>query len=62
MVAFWMIGYEDEPDRSAEISVCEIFGRDADPDRATVGVGLHPFGDPRIVDDFTRVTLPIDAR
>jgi hypothetical protein len=62
MVALWMIGFEDEPDRSAEICVCEIFGRDVGPDRATVGVGLHPFGDPRIVDDFTRLTLPIDAR
>ena len=28
MVALWMIGYEDEPERSAEICVCEIFGRD----------------------------------
>jgi hypothetical protein len=62
MTAFWMIGYEDEPERSAEICICEIFGRDVGPDRATVGVGLHPFGDLRIVDDFTRVTLPIDAR
>ena len=26
--ALWMIGYEDEPERSAEICVCEIFGRD----------------------------------
>ncbi len=62
MVALWMIGYEDEPDRSAEICVCEIFGRDVAPDHAVVGVGVHPFGDPRIVDDFTRVTLSIDAR
>jgi len=33
MVALWMIGYEDEPACSAEICVCEIFGRDmgADP-------------------------------
>jgi hypothetical protein len=62
MVALWMIGYEDEPERSAEICVCEIFGRDVGQDEATVGVGLHPFGDPRIADDFTRVTLPIDAR
>jgi glycosyl hydrolase family 16 len=62
LVALWMIGYEDEPDRSAEICVCEIFGRDVARDRATVGVGLHPFGDTRIADDFTRVTLPIDAR
>ncbi len=26
MVALWLIGYEDEPERSAEICVCEIFG------------------------------------
>jgi hypothetical protein len=62
MVALWMIGYEDEPSRSAEICVCEIFGRDVTPDRAGVGMGLHPFGDPAIVDDFSRPTLPIDAR
>jgi Glycosyl hydrolases family 16 len=62
MVALWMIGYEDEPERSAEICVCEIFGRDVGPDRAGVGVGVHPFGDPGIADDFARETLPIDAR
>ena len=61
MVALWMIGYEDEPDRSAEICVCEIFGRDVAPDEAGVGMGVHPFGDPRISDDFSRVTVPIDA-
>jgi len=48
MVALWMIGYEDQPERSAEICVCEIFGRDVGPDQAAVGMGVHPFGDPRI--------------
>jgi hypothetical protein len=62
MVALWMIGFEDAPERSAEICVCEIYGRDVHPDRASVGMGVHPFGDPRIADDFTAVTLPIDAR
>jgi Glycosyl hydrolases family 16 len=62
MVALWMIGYEDEPERSAEICVCEIFGRDVGPDRVTVGMGVHPFGDTKIVDDFSRETIPIDAR
>jgi hypothetical protein len=62
MVAFWMIGYEDEPTRSAEICVCEIFGRDITADSAKVGVGVHPFDDPRIADDFTRVSVPIDVR
>jgi hypothetical protein len=62
MVALWMIGYEDEPERSAEICVCEIFGRDVGADRAVVGVGVHPFGDPRIADDFSRVPVGIDPR
>ena len=62
MVALWLIGYEDEPDRSAEICVCEIFGRDVTPGGVVVGLGLHPFGDPRIQDDFSRVAVPIDAR
>ena len=62
MVALWMIGYEDEPERSAEICICEIFGRDVGPDGVAVGMGVHPFGDPKIVDDFSRETIPIDAR
>jgi hypothetical protein len=62
MIALWMIGYEDEPDRSAEICVCEIFGRDVRPGHAAVGMGVHPFGDPRIADEFAAETLPIDAR
>jgi hypothetical protein len=62
MVALWMIGYEDEPARSAEICLCEIFGRDVHPDRAAVGMGVHPFGDPDIVDDFSAETITIDVR
>jgi ketosteroid isomerase-like protein len=62
MVALWMIGYEDEPDRSAEICVCEIFGRDVGPESARVGMGVHPFADPSIVDDFAAEPVAIDAR
>jgi hypothetical protein len=62
MVALWMIGYEDEPDRSAEICICEIFGRNVGADRAGVGMGLHPFGDPRIRDQFSVEEVAIDAR
>ncbi len=62
MVALWMIGYEDEPDRSAEICICEIFGRNLADGRAGVGMGVHPFGDPRIRDEFSAEDLPIDAR
>ncbi|MGY1635919.1 glycoside hydrolase family 16 protein [Geodermatophilus sp. SYSU D00742] len=62
MAALWMIGYEDAPERSAEICVFEVFGRSVGPDQADVGVGVHPFGDPRITDQFAVRNLPIDAR
>ncbi len=62
MVALWLIGYEDEPDRSGEICVCEIFGRDIGKDRAAVGMGVHPFADHRLADAFSRRVVPIDVR
>jgi hypothetical protein len=62
LAALWMIGYEDEPERSAEICVCEIFGRDVGADRTAVGMGVHPLGDPRITDEFAAEVVPIDAR
>lgn len=60
MVALWMIGYEDEPERSAEICVCEIFGRNVTAGTMGVGMGLHPFGDPAIRDEFSVETLALD--
>jgi Glycosyl hydrolases family 16 len=62
MVALWMIGYGDDPSRSGEICVCEIFGRDVADDRAAVGIGVHPFGDPDLTDDFSQETIEMDAR
>ncbi|TFC20086.1 hypothetical protein E3O19_01610 [Cryobacterium algoritolerans] len=55
LVALWMIGFEDQPDRSAEICVFEIFGREVAADTAIVGMGLHPFGGERIRDDFAKI-------
>jgi Glycosyl hydrolases family 16 len=62
MVALWLIGYEDEPERSGELCVCEIFGRDVADDEAGIGMGVHPFGDPSLADDFATERVPIDAR
>jgi hypothetical protein len=62
MVALWMIGYEDEPQRSGEICVFEIFGRDVKPDRVAIGMGVHPLGDSAMVDEFAAETVAIDAR
>lgn len=62
MVALWMIGYEDSPERSGEICVCEIFGRDVGAGTARVGMGIHPWADPALRDDFEQVPVAIDAR
>jgi hypothetical protein len=57
MVAFWLSGIEDEPARSGEICVMEVFG--ARPQG--VGMGLHRFRDPRLTEDWSVVELPIDV-
>jgi beta-glucanase (GH16 family) len=62
MAAWWMVGFEDRPERSAEICVFEVFGDAVEPGRsAAVGMGLHPFRDPAITDDFAAPRLPIDV-
>ncbi len=62
MVALWMIGFERHPSESAEICICEIFGTDVGTQHATVGYGLHPFGDQRIREQFYRDKIEMDAR
>jgi hypothetical protein len=61
MGALWMIGFEDEPERSGEICICELFGREAGIGEAGVGMGIHPFRDPQLVDEHELVRLPIDV-
>ncbi|MEN3309616.1 MAG: hypothetical protein V7603_5818 [Micromonosporaceae bacterium] len=61
MVAWWLVGLEDAPDRCAEICVAEMFGDAVEPGTsAGVGMGLHPFRDPAVTEDFEVVRLPID--
>jgi beta-glucanase (GH16 family) len=62
MVAFWLVGLEDQPQRSAEICMAEMFGDAVEPGESTaVGMGLHAFRDPSIAEDFQAVRLPIDV-
>lgn len=61
MVAWWMVGLEDKPERCAEICVAEIFGNAVEPGRsAALGMGLHAFRDPSVTEDFATPRLPID--
>jgi beta-glucanase (GH16 family) len=57
MASVWMVGLEDEPARCGEICVFEVFG-DA-PD--TVGMGVHPFRDPSITDEFAAERVAVDV-
>jgi hypothetical protein len=63
MAAVWMAGIEDAPHRSAEICIFEIFGDAvAEGASAAVGMGVHPFRDPAIVDEFAAERVPVDVR
>jgi len=61
MASLWLVGFEDAPERSGELCVMEVFGRDVHEDQALVGMGFHAFRDPRLVEDFERVPLEIDV-
>ncbi|MET3922435.1 glycoside hydrolase family 16 protein [Arthrobacter sp. UYEF20] len=61
MVALWMIGFEDVPEQSAEICIFEIFGSDIGSDTAIAGLGIHPFGDPLLHDEFLKIQLDADV-
>jgi hypothetical protein len=61
MVAFWMSGIEDSPERSGELCVAEVFGDAVEHGSAAVGMGVKPFRDPTLREDFAAVRLPIDV-
>jgi hypothetical protein len=61
MAAVWMVGLETEPSRSAEICIFEVFGDALDGRTAAVGMGVHPFRDPAITDEFAAPRIAIDV-
>ena len=65
MAAVWMVGLEDEPTRSSEICIFEVFGAALEAEGGTasaaVGMGVHPFRDPAIVDEFAAPRVTIDV-
>jgi hypothetical protein len=61
MVAFWMSGIEDVPERSGEICVAEIFGDAVRDGAADVGIGVKKFRDPALRHEFETVRLSLDV-
>ena len=63
LTALWLIGHEAHPAQSGELCVVELFGGEIDERGATsIGVGVHPFGDARLREEFARVPIAGDAR
>lgn len=58
--AFWMIGFEDQPHKSAEICPFELKGWNVGSGTCTLGFGLHPFGDPEIHEEFFEKEFQLD--
>jgi len=56
-----MIGYEDAPEKSGEIAICEIMGAHTSSTSSRVGYGVHPWADPNLRDEFYEQFLNIDA-
>ena len=65
MAAVWMVGLEDERTRCAEICIFEVFGDALETEggrpSAAVGMGVHPFRDPAISDEFAAERVAIDV-
>jgi len=65
MAAAWMVGLEDEPTRCGEVCIFEVFGdalgTEGGKPTAAVGMGVHPFRDPALADEFETPRLAIDV-
>jgi Glycosyl hydrolases family 16 len=60
LAALWLIGFEDAPDRSGEITVFEAFGHNVAEEGARIGRGIKRIHDPNLYDDLDEGFLPID--
>nr|WP_218910701.1 glycoside hydrolase family 16 protein [Nocardioides thalensis] len=66
MAALWLAGFEDDPEQlqCGELCVFEVFGRALGPPgapSAEVGVGIKPFRDPALADDFAAPRVDVDV-
>lgn len=57
-----MIGVEEQPHQSAEICLFELKGWNVAQEKATIGYGVHPFGDGKIKDEFYEQEFSINVK
>jgi Glycosyl hydrolases family 16 len=61
MAGVWLSGLEDDPTRSGEILLFEVFGDALEDGTAAVGMGVRPFRDPALTDGFEAPRIAIDV-
>ncbi len=57
LAALWLIGYEDEPQRSGEITVMEVFAEDVGPQTFGLGQGIKAIRDPALDTEFHKTVV-----
>jgi hypothetical protein len=60
LAGFWLIGFEDQPEHSGEITLFEAFGQNVKKDSARIGRGIKKLTDPLLSDEFDDGELPIN--
>lgn len=61
LVALFMIGFEERPEDSGEITIMEIFGSNVTPEGTRLGHGIKRINDPRLTQEFFEPLLPFDV-
>ena len=61
VAAFWLIGFEDTPEKSGEICIMELKGKNVSNNSCINGYGIHPFGDDDLTDQFFEDRFEIAA-
>lgn len=61
VAAFWMIGYEEQPEQSAEICIVEIKGCNVEKESSIIGYGIHRFNDPALEEAFHEERFNMDV-
>ena len=60
-VALWMIGFEENPEQSGEIAICEIMGEYATQESTRLGHGVKAWFDSNLKDEFHEDFLKFDV-
>ncbi|MFQ6550394.1 glycoside hydrolase family 16 protein [Aestuariibius sp. 2305UL40-4] len=61
LAALWLIGFEEVPEQSGEITLMEVFGTAVGPEETEVVQGIKAITDPALEDELNEVRLPLRA-